>query len=106
MNRLTRVALSLLAVAAAGSPCVAQAGRPSGGPPPPPAPAAEYGAKAWRDLTSPGGRFSVRVPAPPKPDRQEIDTPLGKLLAYFETAETSAGMYAVVYCDFPNHLES
>jgi hypothetical protein len=103
MNRVAQVALLLLAVAAAGSPCVAQAGEPSDGPPPP---AAEYSAKAWRELTSQVGRFSVRVPATPKLGQKDIDTALGKLLTYFETAETSAGMYAVIYSDFPNYLES
>jgi TonB family protein len=95
-----------MALAVSSSPCLAQASKPSDEPPPPPAPAVEYDPKAWKDFVSQEGGFSVSMPAPPKPNRQDVDTPMGKIPAHFYVAETGAGGYAVGYADFPKYSES
>lgn len=106
MNRITRNALLLFTLTSASSFCFAQTGKPSDELSPPPAPAVEYKPNAWKEFVSQEGRFSVRMPAPPKLNRQEADTPSGKVPSYLYVAEDRAGGYMVGYADFPNYSES
>ncbi|HEV7892854.1 MAG TPA: hypothetical protein VGP08_19730 [Pyrinomonadaceae bacterium] len=100
MKRIAGYALLLLALACAASHARAQGG------PPPPAPAVEYDANAWKEFSSEEGKFSVRMPAEPKLNRMDVETPLGKLPAYVYVAQTGTGGYMVGYSDFPNYSET
>ncbi len=99
---ITRTTLLLVALLAGAITCFAQTGTPSAGPPPP---AAEYNPNAWKEFVSQEGRFSVRMPAELKLNRQEIDTAMGKLPISFYTAMTGAGGYMAGYSDFPKYSE-
>lgn len=96
----------LMALVSAATLCSGQTGKPAVGPPPPPAPSVEHNANAWKEFVSQEGRFSVRMPAEPKLNRQEANTALGKLPVYFYSAETRVGGYMVGYSDFPKRDES
>ena len=102
MKRIAGYALLLLALACAASHARAQGGPP----PPPPPPAVEYNPNAWKEFSSEEGKFSVRMPAEPKLNRQDVDTPLGKLPVYLYVAQTGSGGYMVGYSDFPNYSET
>ena len=99
MRRLIRV--GILFTVLFGSAALARAQAP----PPPPPPSVEYNPNAWKEFVSQEGRFSVRMPAEPKLNRQEVDTALGKLPAYFYTAMTGVGGYMAGYSDFPKYSE-
>lgn len=89
--------------ASVAQPCSASAGRRPQGPP---APAAEYGTEAWKEFTSEQGRFSVRMVGAPRPDEQEVETPLGKIRAHLYIAQTNTAGYMVGYADFPGARET
>lgn len=105
MHKIIRAALLLFVLASTSALCFAQRGKPSGEPPPPPAPAVEYNPNAWKELASPEGRFSVRMPAEPKLNSEEVGTAFGKIPARYYTATTGVGGYMAGYSDFPKHSE-
>jgi hypothetical protein len=100
--QITRTTLLLVALLAGAISCFAQTGTPSAGPQPP---SAEYNPKAWKEFVSQEGGFSVRMPAEPKLNRQEVDTAMGKLPISFYTATTGTGGYMAGYTDFPKYSE-
>lgn len=102
MKRVVSVLTSLALLAGCASPALAQKSPDQG----PPAPAVEYNARAWKEFVSREGAFSVRMPAEPKPGRQEVNSPAGKLSNYTHMATTGVGVYAVVYMDLPSYSDS
>lgn len=102
LNRIIRTALLLITLAAASSPCLAQAIKQSDEPPPPPA--IEYNPNAWREFSSAGGRFSVLLPGTPTERIQPRDSPVGNLEVHDFILNTSA-YYNIRYIEYQSNLE-
>lgn len=99
MNRITRIVLLLVILAAASSPCLAQASK---SPEEPPAPAVEYSAKAWKEFSSAGGGFSILMPDTPT---ERIEAQTGRVEMHDFTIQTPALFCGLTYFDFPSDLE-
>jgi hypothetical protein len=99
MSTCTRILLLIIAVTVGALPSYSQESKtkqdPSA-PPAPPPPAVEYNPNAWKEYSSPRGRFTIMFPGTPTDE----DNSSGSLEGRRYMLKTTA-VYTVYYSDFP-----
>src|ERR1700716_1817829 len=58
----------------------------------------------WRELPVNDGAFSVLMRGDPNYQRQQIGTPVGKMVAHLYSSDRPASYFAVGYADYPLSL--
>src|SRR5262245_11205850 len=58
----------------------------------------------WREITIPEGGFRVAMQGDPHVQKQELDTPIGKVTAYWYSIEGKDAVYGVGYSDYPDAI--
>ena len=59
---------------------------------------------AWHEIAIPDGGFRIAMKSEPRVEKQDIDTPLGKITGYWYGVEEQDAVYGLGYSDYPDAI--
>jgi hypothetical protein len=59
---------------------------------------------AWREINSQEGGFRIAMQSDPRVEKQELDTPIGKITGHWYAVEGKDAVYGVGYADYPDAI--
>lgn len=59
---------------------------------------------SWREINSPEGGFRIAMKHDPRVEKQEIETPMGKITGHWYGVEEKDAVYGIGYSDYPDAI--